>query len=65
MTYTPTPGLGRPLLDEDRSVLGEMESIKIPTPYAKGLLDSLRMRATTDDDRARCATIAAKWETSK
>ena len=65
MTYTPGPGFGHPLLDEDRTRLTELEGIKKPTPFARGVLDSLRMRATTDDDRARCLTIAANWGAAK
>ena len=63
MTYQTGPGFGHPMTDDARRQLTELESINSPTPWAKGVLDSLRMRATTDADQTRCAQLAAKWET--
>lgn len=63
MAYVPPSFRSGGLDDERRALLGDLERVGTPTPYAKGALRALSLAALTDAERRRVDALSAKWST--
>lgn len=61
MTYTPQGSIRAGLNDVQRETLTRFEQIDRPSEWQRGILSSVRMCATSDEDRARIAAVQQKW----
>ncbi|QBF46388.1 hypothetical protein [Janibacter limosus] len=61
MTYTPQASIRAGLNDPQRETLTRFEEITEPTEWQRGVLSSIRLCATSTEDKMRAEAVQQKW----